>query len=534
MSSSPAQQSTEPPGPVRIFLLDDNAIDREVCRRHLQRLGPAHYEFAEHHSIEGAIQFVGEWDPDCILLDYHLQGGTGLEFLQALAAIGGPKRYPVVMLTGTGSERIAVEVMKTGAQDYLSKETLNAELLQRTIEAAIYRARTERLLEEQRAEMERLYQEARRANERKDEFLANLSHELRTPLTPVLAAVSQTDFSTAATTDVVETFALIRRNIEVEARLIDDLLDSTRIASGKLEIQRRTIDLHEVLAHAAEATDPDRHAKGIRLVWQLAPEPKHLHADAGRIQQVFSNLLKNAVKFTPGGGTITITTRRSDGEVEIEVADTGVGLPDGAAEKIFDAFEQGNRGVTRKFGGLGLGLAISKALVAAHGGSIRAANAPDGAGAVFTVRLPFEENLQPEHPRAAAPGPAEQAAAGTTILLVEDHLDSAASLRRSLTRRGYRVLHAASVTEALALFRSEAIDCLVSDLGLPDASGVELMEQIAAIRTVPAIALSGYGMERDIERSLAAGFRQHLTKPLDIEQLLRALETLLAGAGPAV
>jgi len=525
-----------PPGgqgsdPLRIFLLDDNAIDRETCRRHLARVEVTTYQFSEHNSVDGALERVREWDPHCILLDYHLHDGNGLQFLESLSAIGGPRRYPVVMLTGTGSEKIAVEVMKIGAQDYLSKDSLNPELLHRTIEAAIYRARTERLLEDQRIEMSRLYLEAQDANARKDQFLANLSHELRTPLNPVLTAVSQTDFTGLTTADFIETFAMIRRNIEVEARLIDDMLDLTRISTGKLQIRARAIDLHEVLRYAAEACEAERLAKNIRLHWRLTAEPIHLDADAGRIQQVFWNLIKNAVKFTPREGAITITTHKEETDARIEVADTGIGLPGDHTDKIFDAFEQGSSEVTRKFGGLGLGLAISKALVTAHRGRIHAANRPEGTGAVFTVHLPL--GVPQEVVQQAAPTPPQSPAApvkGSTILLVEDHADSASILCRMLIARGHQVHVASTAREALELAAIHPIDCLVSDLGLPDGNGLELMHKLSALRPspLPAIALSGYGMESDVQRSLAAGFKMHLTKPVDFQQILAALQTLLS------
>ncbi len=513
---------------LRVFLLDDNATDRETCRRHLARVEVATYEFAEHNSVDGALELVHAWDPQCILLDYRLHDGDGLQFLESLSSIGGPRRYPVVMLTGTGSAQLAVKVMKIGAQDYLSKDTLNPELLHRAIEGAIYRARTERLLEDQRIEMARLYLEAQDANARKDQFLANLSHELRTPLNPVLTAVSQTDFTGVTAKEFIQTFAMIRRNIEVEARLIDDMLDLTRISTGKLQIHSRAIDLHEVLRHAAEACEAERLAKGIRLDWHLAANIIHLDADAGRIQQVFWNLIKNAVKFTPREGIIAVTTRTVEENVEIEVADSGIGLPGGGTEKIFDAFEQGSSEVTRKFGGLGLGLAISKALVTAHGGTIHAANREQGSGAVFTVRLPLGLPPDPGHQTALTPQPSVHSLAkGATILLVEDHADSASILSRMLIARGYHVHVASTVREALDLAAAHPIDCLVSDLGLPDASGLELMEKLAAIRPLPAIALSGYGMESDVQRSLAAGFKLHLTKPVDFQQVLSALQTLL-------
>ncbi|WP_395740160.1 response regulator [Prosthecobacter sp.] len=532
--NTPAPSSSGGPGSalVRIFLLDDNSIDREACRRNLSRVEVVSYEFVEHNSVDGALDRVREWDPHCILLDYHLHDGNGLQFLESLSDIGGPRRYPVVMLTGTGNEKIAVEVMKTGAQDYLSKESLNPELLHRTIEGAIYRARTERLLEEQRIEMARLYLEAQDANTRKDQFLANLSHELRTPLTPVLTAVSQTDFTGATTQDFIETFAMIRRNIELEARLIDDMLDLTRISTGKLQIHARTIDLHEVLHYAAEACEAEREAKHIRLDWRLAGERILLSADAGRVQQVFWNLFKNAVKFTPAEGTITVSTHKHGGNVQIEVADTGIGLPVDNAEKIFDAFEQGSSEVTRRFGGLGLGLAISKALVTAHGGTIRATNRTGEPGAVFTVSLPLGQPQPPSQQPAqpAAPGsrqPSSSAAKAASILLVEDHADSAAVLSRMLASRGYQVQVATTVAEALDLAAAHPFDCLVSDLGLPDASGLELMKTLAASHPLPAIALSGYGMESDVQRSLAAGFKHHLTKPVDFQQILHVLQTLL-------
>lgn len=513
----------------KILILDDNSIDREACRRHLSRVAGKNYQFIEHNAVDGALDIVRATEPDCILLDYHLHDGNGVEFLGQLAGIGGPRRFPVVMLTGTGSETIAVQVMKAGAQDYIIKERLNAELLQKTVETAIYKAHTERLLDEQRVEMERLFKEAHEANTRKDQFLAALSHELRTPLTPVLAAITSTDIDHANSEQMREVFSIIRRNIELEARLIDDMLDLTRISRGKLEVNRREVDLHALLRNAAQTSEDERAEKRIKITWRLEATHAGLHADPARIQQVFWNLLKNALKFTPTDGAVTITTQDVEGGVSIVVADTGIGLHADMTEKIFDAFEQGNSEITRRFGGLGLGLAISKALVEAHGGSIHAANNEPGPGAQFTVFLPTAQadTVAPHETQSPAALRKESGQAAQTVLLVEDHADSAFFIKRMVEASGYRAILAETIEDAFRIFQTEKIDGMISDLGLPDGRGTDLMKRIMEIRPIPAIALSGYGMESDIENSRAAGFRKHLTKPIDLSKLEEALTAVL-------
>jgi signal transduction histidine kinase len=515
-------------GPRKILILDDNDIDRETCRRHLARSLTHHYRFFEHNAIDGALELVQETNPDCILLDYHLHDGNGVEFLQQLAEIGGPRAFPVVMLTGTGSETIAVTVMKAGAQDYLVKDRLNPEVLQRTVEGAIYKAQTERLLDGQRKEMERLFREAQAANARKDQFLATLSHELRTPLTPVLAAVSNPRIDQATPDELRQIFAIIRRNIELEARLIDDMLDLTRISSGKLDVDARSADVHHVLSHAVETCQQDLSKKHLNLELVLAATRHHLEADPARLQQVFWNLLKNAVKFTSDHGEISVTTRNpSPGEIEITVADTGIGIDPTLKEKIFDAFEQGHAGITRRYGGLGLGLAISKALVEAHHGNIRAENGEKGARFIVTLPCSASPETSPQPASHNASVPASLPAGTVTVLLVEDHEDTAMLLGRILEIHGYRVHIAHSISSAFEIFLGEKIDCVISDIGLPDGHGTELMTKISANRRVPAIALSGFGMEHDVDRSHSAGFSHHLTKPVDWPKLEEALKKVL-------
>ncbi|TLD68338.1 response regulator [Phragmitibacter flavus] len=516
------------PGPRHILILDDNDIDRETCQRYLSRSSTHEYRFVEHNAVEGALDVVRAEKPDCILLDYHLHDGNGLEFLNELVSIGGPRIFPVVMLTGTGNEAIAVEVMKLGAQDYLMKDGLNPEVLQRSVEAAIYKAQAERLLDQQRLEMERLFHQAHEANARKDHFLAALSHELRTPLTPVLAAVSSIDLETADETDLREMVAVVRRNIELEARLIDDLLDLTRISKGKLEVDLHPADLHSILTHAVETCREDIQQKQLTLDWQLNAATPIVQVDAARLQQVFWNLLKNAVKFTPVGGHITLNTRDTEShQIEVRVSDSGIGIEPAHLDKIFNAFEQGNSEITRRFGGLGLGLAISKALIEAHHGTVCAQSSPETPGATFIVTLKKGPTVSlPTHNPASAITPKTQFS--STILLVEDHADSAFFLAKIMEKSGCRVLIAPNVAEALAIFEKESIDCVVSDIGLPDGSGTDLMKKLAQIRPVPAIALSGYGMEEDIQRSRSAGFKHHLTKPVQWDKLKKILAEVLA------
>ncbi len=516
------------PTPRKILILDDNPIDREICRRYLTRSETHQYTLVEQNTVEGALDTVRKEHPDCILLDYHLNDGTGVEFLHELDQAGGTKLYPVVMLTGTGNESIAVQVMKAGAQDYLVKDRLNAELLQRTVEAAIFKVNAERQLEMQRAEMEQLFLETQEANARKDQFLAALSHELRTPLTPVLAAVTADGAANATPDELRNIFSVIRRNVELEARLIDDLLDLTRISRGKLEVDLRTTDLHKLLQHAVDTCQEDITQKSLKLEWHLLATDHVVQCDPARLQQVFWNLLKNAVKFTPRGGSIHVSTRNDGaGHIETEVRDTGMGIEPSILERIFDAFEQGSPEITRRFGGLGLGLAIAKALVDAHGGHLHAMSDPTVGGATFTVCLE-NSNLPLDEPSPTITIPErEELLVPRRLLLVEDHLDTARILSRIMSSDGCQVKLAGSISDAEALYKAEEFDCVISDIGLPDGTGMELIQRLSDIRPVRAIALSGYGTEQDVERSRAAGFAQHLTKPVHWPKLQKALNEVL-------
>jgi signal transduction histidine kinase/ActR/RegA family two-component response regulator len=368
--------------------------------------------------------------------------------------------------------------------------------------------------------------EAERANKAKDHFLATLSHELRTPLAPVLMTVSSMDNDERLPDEVRESLAMIRRNVELEVRLIDDLLDLTHINRGKLQLHPEPTDVHSLLTHAAHVCEPDAAAKQITIETHTEAQGYFVDGDGVRLQQVLWNLLRNAIKFTPEHGVIRLRSRNDeDGFLLIDVTDSGIGISPEVLPKIFEAFEQGGPEVTRRFGGLGLGLAISKAIIDLHGGTLTAASDGDGHGATFTVKLRYipapisaPSDLPSDGHKADSSG-----AKRLSILLVEDHPDTRRATARLLRKLGHEVVTADGVTSALEEASSRPFDLIISDLGLPDGSGLELMREIKSRFNLRGIALSGFGMDTDLRDSSDAGFARHLVKPVVIEQLEAAV-----------
>ena len=364
---------------------------------------------------------------------------------------------------------------------------------------------------------------AEAASRAKDDFLAALSHELRTPLTPVLFVAATQERAPDLPPGVREDFAMIRRNIELEARLIDDLLDVTRITRGKLQLDREPTDLHATLQRSLEMLRRDLEARHLDLEIDLAAERYQASADPVRLQQVFWNVLKNAVKFTPEGGRISVRSSSPDRDRwHLAVTDSGLGITSEELPLIFDAFAQGSEASSHRFGGLGLGLAISGLLVAEHHGRIWAESAGRHQGATFHLELPLDD--APVTPAIAAALPAPAAAPQPRrILIVEDHDPTRHTLVRLLTRRGYTVASAENVARARELTATATFDLMISDLGLPDGSGHEIAAEFLRDYGLKAIALSGYGMEEDVRQSRLAGFLDHLIKPVDFEALEAAV-----------
>jgi two-component system CheB/CheR fusion protein len=391
------------------------------------------------------------------------------------------------------------------------------------------RKRIEEQLRAAKCSAEEAKAAAERANAAKDQFLAVLSHELRTPLTPVLAGVSVLQKDPHCGPDRHQTLEMIRRNVEMEARLIDDLLDVTRIARGKVKLDRRVVPICAILEQAAEVCKPNIEARRLRFDLEIKDRPHLIYADAGRMQQVFWNLITNAVKFTRSGGRVRVRCWREEGAVIATVNDTGIGIEPEAMLRIFRPFEQGGGQTTQQFGGLGLGLTISKALVEMHGGAISAYSDGKGKGATFRVRLPLYVGA--EHAPPFVPNVGARQVSPLRILLVEDHGDTARMMRQLLMMDGHDVTIAGDVATALEEAAQRTFDLIVSDLGLPDASGVDLMRELRLRGyTMPGIALSGYGQDQDIQRSREAGFAAHLTKPTSPERLAEAIAATIAAS----
>jgi signal transduction histidine kinase/CheY-like chemotaxis protein len=379
----------------------------------------------------------------------------------------------------------------------------------------------------------RLYAEAEGANRAKDQFLATLSHELRTPLTAMLGWVLLLRSGRLGGEEAATALASIERNTRVQAQLINDLLDVSRIVAGKLQVDKRPVDLRGVIEHALDSVRPDTEARKLVVSVAIDPEAAWVPGDAMRLEQVMLNLLGNAAKFTPESGRIEVRLDRHESTARVTVSDTGQGIDPAMLPHIFETFHQADSSSTRRHGGLGLGLAIVRRLVALHGGRVEAASAGQDQGAAFTVYLP----LLAREARPAATGtpgesrrPREDAALPRLdrlrALVVDDHEDSRRLVKTVLADCGADVREADSVDAALDVLGSTYIDVLISDIGMPGADGYDLIARVREHERehggrIPAVALTAYAGEENRDRALAAGFTAHVTKPVSPAALVR-------------
>jgi PAS domain S-box-containing protein len=386
----------------------------------------------------------------------------------------------------------------------------------------------------------RLYQRAQEANRAKDEFLATLSHELRTPLTPIIGWVHMINAGQMSESDINRGLSVIDKNSQALARLINDLLDMSAILNGKMRIDHLPVTIDSVVQEAVETVRPEAARRGIELALAPCSASAGLVAVSGdrtRLGQVCWNLITNAVKFSEAGGRVRVACTADDAEVRVRVEDEGTGIAPEFLPYVFERFRQADMSTTKPHGGLGIGLALVKSFVEAHGGMVEVESAGVGQGSRFTVRLPRlqltpaapndvardVESVAPAAPRRAQPSP--------RLLLIEDAPDTLELLRRAFTARGYRVTACAGAEQAQQVAAREQFDIIISDIGLPHIDGYELLERLRreqpGLRTVPAIALTGYATAQDVARARAAGFAAHVAKPTDPATLMRVVEQLL-------
>jgi signal transduction histidine kinase len=432
-----------------------------------------------------------------------------------------------VLLFGTPFQLIEQPFQDEGGMTHFINVTLlRLQAADQTIQGVLY------FVEDKTRDVT-LRHELINANAAKDQFLALLSHELRNPLSPVIAMVGELEASTPSSPKLREALEVIRRNVELEARLIDDLLDVTRISKGKLQLSFEIVDVHEILRRAYEICREDMTKKSIEARFELNAQSVHIEGDPARLQQVFWNLVKNSLKFTPANGRITMTTSNPlPDEIEVRITDTGIGIEEEKIGKIFNAFEQGQISITRRFGGLGLGLAISKAMVDAHHGKIRVESPGKDKGSTFIVELktvaaPVRADNGADGGRPAVPEKKKPVSRRHRLLVVDDHVDTCTGMRMMLERRGYDITVAHSAGQAVEKTQEADFDLLISDIGLPDRSGYELMSELRQSKGLIGIALSGFGMETDVTKARDAGFSEHLTKPINFDRLDQAIRHLL-------
>jgi signal transduction histidine kinase len=574
--------------PVNILLVDDEVRNLEALESFLTS---PDYRLVRALSAQAALLLLLERDFAVIVLDVQMPGTNGIELANLIKQRKRTQHIPIIFLTAFFQEdKDVLEGYSLGAVDYLTKP-INPQILKSKIGvfvdlfrkthalAASNAALELQVMQRQSAEealqvanneleirvnlrtseLSRLNAElrvreaalraseahAQAASQAKDRFLAMLSHELRTPLNPVLLLATENANDSSLPPAVREDFQTIVQNIALEARLIDDLLDLTGIEQGKLALKLEQCDAHDIVREVLGLIRADMEAKKLKLTVRLDAAACTIRGDVVRLKQVLWNVVRNAVKFTPEGGDVIVTTMLFDDppELGLKVDDSGIGLTAEETGRIFQPFAQGDHvrePEKRHFGGLGLGLAICRRMMDLHSGSITASSAGRGKGTSFLIRLPLARvtgSRSPNEPAAAASAAPFATSPGQPcrVLMVEDHLPTAKVLEKLLATRHYTVFVATSMGEALQIAAREPFDALISDIGLNDGDGCELMIELRRTRPdLPGIALTGYGMDEDVARSRAAGFHAHLTKPINVRDLERALGLLNGHNGASV
>lgn len=490
---------------VSILIVEDEFIVAADLNGKLKKMGYA--VIGETNSGEQAIELAHRHRPSLILMDVRLAGA--LDGIEAATRIRRELALPVVFLTAHSDATTLERAGHAEAFGYILKPFDDREL-HTHIEMALYKYATEQRLRE--------------ADQRKTDFIAMLSHELRNPLAAIRTSLSVLDAAPAGGEMAQRSRGIIDRQVKQLTRLVDDLLDVTRITQNKLQIERHKLDLKELVSRTLEDHRSLFSGAGLRLETQLSPRPIPVSGDAARLSQVVDNLLHNAAKFTPPGGTITVSVdiEDQDGQAVLRIADTGSGIEPAILKTLFRPFVQSDKTLALSQGGLGLGLSVVRGLVELHGGQVSARSAGSGCGAELIVRLPLAQGkvsaTQVAQPR---PKPARR-----RLLLIEDNADVAEALRQSLELEGHEVDVAYTGLEGLAKAQHRSPDVVLCDLGLPGIDGYEVARRFRAdarLGSMYLIAISGYAQPQNVEAALAAGFDKHLPKPINPARLAELL-----------
>jgi signal transduction histidine kinase len=511
--------------PIAILLIEDNAADARLIREILQdgRSSRFHLESAE--DLTKGLKRLEQGGVEVVLLDLSLPESQGLDSFLRLRDFS--PHVPVVVLTGSVDEELGNRAVHLGAQDYLTKGKLDGQLLGRAIRYAIERGRIEgelRRRAEQLAEMDR----------RKDEFLATLAHELRNPLAPIRNSLHILRVSGANRTTDAPMLEMMERQVSHMVRLVDDLLEMSRITRGKIELRKENVDLAAIVRGAVDTSQPLIEAAGHRLMISGPPEPLTLEADPVRLTQAIANLINNAAKYTEPGGRIELTIRPESGHARISVRDNGLGIPPEQLPRVFDIFAQVDRTLNRSQGGLGIGLTLARTLIEMHGGRIIAQSEGLGMGSEFIVSLPLCSTYDAKTDGRLRSSPSASPSGSCTpprlkrVLVVDDNHDVADSLGMLLRYLGADAQVVYDGPSAIEAVRASRPAVVLLDIGMPGMNGHDVARQLRqepAFRDLKLIALSGWGQEEDRRRSKAAGFDDHLVKPVDAQMLQAMLDS---------
>jgi signal transduction histidine kinase len=531
------QRRTHGTDGARIVLADDNADMRDYVQR---LLGERYHVEAVPDGL-AALKAVREHVPDLVLCDVMMPNLDGFGLLKELRNDPQLNTVPVIMLSARAGEESSLEGLAAGADDYLIKPFSARELSARVrsqLEMAYLRRQAEQSLRESQRRLQQALAAAKEANQLKDEFLATVSHELRTPLQAILSWASLLRSPRMDGVDLSTGLESIYRSAKNQAQTIEDLLDISRIVTGKLQLKPQRVLIDSVVLGAAEAISPALQAKGIGMRMRLSEESsgRVVYGDPDRLQQVFWNLLSNAMKFTSEGGSVEIATHIRDKCVEVTVSDTGKGIVPEFLPFVFDRFRQADASSTRRVGGLGLGLSIVRHLVELHGGDVEARSEGEGKGSTFIISLPVLPSSSIARSERRALGNEISSSsyhplAGVRVLLVDDEPESLLSLETSFLHASAEVKSAGSAREALEILSIWTPDVCVTDIGMPEEDGYAFVQKVLALnrqseKQISMLALTAYAREEDRARILSSGFHMFLPKPLEAAEVVSAVATL--------